>query len=178
MDDPARGFRTTGTLLAASALLALAGCWFGSARSGATIEHDRAVKIVPGKTTKQELLDWFGPPVALVRRGATVTMPQTGVRPVGWREVQADTFFELFASRHPPAPDDLIYYYVAAEQSEFGVFLLVAGQTSRNVNESQLWVLIDGATGKVKDFVYRKGGDSASPAAGKEPGAATAGEPR
>ena len=150
--------------IAACALLALAGCWSATARSGAVIEHDRAVQIVPGKTTKQELLQWFGPPLALLRQGATVTVPQVGVRPVGWREVQADTFFELFSSRpHPPAPEDVIYYYAAAEQTELGVFLLVAGHSSREVHESQLWVLIDGGTGRVKDLVYRRDGDTASP---------------
>ena len=167
MPSPTRTSRTAAPL-AASALLALDGCWFASARSGAVIEHERVVQIVPGKTTRQELLRWFGPPLALLRRGATVTMPQAGVRPLGWREVQADTFFELFSGR-PPAPDDLVYYYEAAEQTEFGVFMLVAGHTSRDVNESQLWILLDGGTGLVKDLVYRRSGDTPSPRPADDP---------
>ncbi len=162
MPSPKPKVRTE-PLLAACALLALGGCWFASARSGGAIEHERAGRIVPGKTTKLELLQWFGPPVAVLHRGATVTLPPVGVKPQGWREVQADAFFELFSVRLPPAPDDVLYYYASAEQKEFGVFLLVAGHVSSDVDVSQLWILLDGARGVVKDVVFRQGGETLAP---------------
>jgi len=152
-------------MLAASTLIVAVACGFttGRTHTGTVIEQRRAVQIVPGTTTKGDLLDWFGPPLAVFRRGSLVTVPQGDARPVGWREVQADTFFELFSNRTSPEPDDVIYYYAATELVVSGMYVVLAGGNTSDQHETRLWVLIEGATGGVKDFIYRRDGKNVAP---------------
>ena len=49
-------------LLLLAALAALHGCVIGRYSEGQTIPVDEVARIVPGTTTKSEILDWFGAP--------------------------------------------------------------------------------------------------------------------
>ena len=49
-------------LLLLAALAALYGCVIGRYSEGQTIPVDEIARIVPGTTTKSEILDWFGAP--------------------------------------------------------------------------------------------------------------------
>lgn len=65
-------------------LLALAGCSGGGATAptyGHDFDSNRAKDIVDGKTTKAELLDWFGEPTSRSSSGAKET---------SWRWVYQD----------------------------------------------------------------------------------------
>src|SRR5574337_2069837 len=42
--------------------LSLLGCAFGRFYSGSRVSEDRIKEIKPGVTTRQEILEWFGPP--------------------------------------------------------------------------------------------------------------------
>ncbi len=51
----------------ALALLAAPGCMLGRISQGAPFPDDKVARIERGKTTKREILDWFGPPVEFKR---------------------------------------------------------------------------------------------------------------
>ena len=53
------GLKITGVWLIS---LTLVGCAIGRYYSGSRIAEDRIKDIQPGVTTRQEILDWFGPP--------------------------------------------------------------------------------------------------------------------
>jgi hypothetical protein len=54
--------RTIASWLAAAGALALCGCFNIGVVTGTEIPADRVAQIVPGKTTKDEILRWFGAP--------------------------------------------------------------------------------------------------------------------
>ena len=54
--------RTIAASLAAACMLALCGCFNIGVVTGTEIPADRVAQIVPGKTTKDEILRWFGAP--------------------------------------------------------------------------------------------------------------------
>lgn len=58
------------TWLALGLLLSLGGCAVGRQKEGRLIDPLAVARIAPGKTTKQEILDLFGPPTRQSRVGA------------------------------------------------------------------------------------------------------------
>ncbi|HXZ84739.1 MAG TPA: hypothetical protein VEI82_04540 [Myxococcota bacterium] len=52
-------------LLLSCVCLCLAGCAWVDFSEGQTVALDKIPDIVPGKTTKKEILDWFGAPQSL-----------------------------------------------------------------------------------------------------------------
>ena len=135
----------------------LSGCFLISAnyKMGDTIDQESTKNIHPGKTVKQEILQWFGPPIAVARKGELVKIPRLGANRTGWDEIQSDTFFELFSSKQPLTENHIVYYYHSAEdKSTAGMFVVYAhGEGKLSVNK--LWILIDDKTGLVADFLFR-----------------------
>jgi hypothetical protein len=132
--------RRAGTALR---LCALFGCLAAaSPGAGCAVVRDRRVPvahftdaqiagILPGQTTRRELLDRLGPPDGVVRDGASQPLPPGGV-----------------------GPGTVAYRYDAAE-SRFTIFLL-CGQygcipypTEPVLTTRTLWVLLDEKTGSV-----------------------------
>ena len=111
--------------------------------------------IKRGETTKQQILEWFGPPVAIAREGRAMKIPLLGLRKDGSEQVRSETFFELFSAKHGLTEDHIIYYYYSSEIKRFDFFLLYGGPlpaTEEKLIVNKLWVLIDAKTGIVEDY--------------------------
>ena len=83
----------------------------GSYEVGEPFGEDQIKKIQPGKTTRQEILEMFGPPVAVAKKGKVMKIPSLGQRKEGSEEIDSDTFFELFSTTHELTANHIIYYY-------------------------------------------------------------------
>jgi hypothetical protein len=134
------------------------GCFLvsGKYRLGETITEEMVKKIQPGKTVKQDILEWFGPPIAVARKGAWVKIPRLGTDRTGWDEIQSDSFLELFSSKHALTENHIIYYYHYGEdKATAGMFIFYAHGEGK-LWISKLWVLIDETAGIVTDYLFRK----------------------
>jgi hypothetical protein len=155
---------------AVAALVLLAsGCILpalGTHRSGRPVGDGDASWIVGRRTTKAELFDRLGPPMAIAARGEYVEVPAATVHHLdemshrviwfggdSWSQ-QGDAWLELFAARRPLRDSHRVYYWYATSESGVSFFLLV-GVATRHASLEELWVLVDEETGIAEDAVYR-----------------------
>lgn len=122
---------------------------------------DGQVKAIRrGVTTKQEILAWFGPPLAIARPGTVIKVPRPAFsqRGAGSDDVPSDELFRLFGPVPGPDADMVVYYYHdIIEKHDVGgprgcipvSFDLLSGRSS--VSAKKLWVLIDQRAGRVAD---------------------------
>ena len=153
MTRTARG----GLLLgAALAIAAAPGCFVhtGTFHSEARLADEDVAAIHRGETTRQQVVERLGPPLALLRRGETVTVADVGARRSGSRSLQADAAFELFSAS--AGPSDVILYYEASEAKQTGGAFLFVGSTDATIDLTRLWILVDAGSGVVKDVAFRK----------------------
>jgi len=128
-----------------------AGCMIGGMRHTGEVlfAKEQVEKIERGVTTKQEVLQWFGPPVALARKG------EDG-KELRSENLRTDTFIEICAGKHTINQDHVIYYYRnEGRRSVVGVAFLALGEKSWQVRE-RLWILINERTGVVEDYMLRE----------------------
>lgn len=105
-------------------------------------------KIEPSRTTKREILDWFGPPAGIARQGQ-------GDKVIPLLQVRAETLLELFSARQTLNESDIVYYYRNLSlETQAGVVFL-AGHSSRSMGRQELWVLIDDRSGAVRDYITK-----------------------
>jgi hypothetical protein len=132
----------------------LTGCFFYASATNKqqpSFTKAEVKKIEPGKTTKEDILKWFGPPLAMARKGdEDKFIPPATVR--------VDTFPEVFAAKHTISENDVIYYYRNVETTSAGLafslysgYGFVGGQHPRSAT-AKLWVLIDNRRGIVEDY--------------------------
>ena len=150
----------SGMAVAALAALCLCGCFVARENIAADegLPGERIRGIRRGETTRQEILERFGPPVAVARRGTTMVYPPPGSARRGRSDVQSDAFLELFSTGRPLRDSDIVYYYDSARLKATGVLiipLIGGGYHSREMVVERLWLLIDGNTGAVEDYVFR-----------------------
>ena len=133
------------------ACAALTGCLYasGSNIQEKTFSKTGVKKIEPGKTTKEDILKWFGPPLAIARKG-----DEDKIMTV--ENVRADTFLELFSAKRPLTENDVVYYYRNVETSVSGGAILFAVVSESRSATAKLWVLIDYRNGIVEDFLTRE----------------------
>ncbi len=105
------------------------------------LEGDSVKKIRPWTTTKQDVLDLFGPPTAIARQGKVMTLPPPGHLKAGFIEVDSETFFEPFSLRFKSTDDHIVYYYYS--------------HAGRGEEESRFWVYINQTNGIVEDYIFR-----------------------
>ncbi len=141
-------------------------------KTGEPIRGDRLVTLTSGTTTKQDLLEQFGPPTAIVAQHEIVAIPA----PFAWNagpatsfkmiardyRFQSDTFFELFSSGHGLGEYHRIYYYDYVVSSKTGYIFIVAFNESGMTETDRLWVLVNEKTGIVEDYVFKKHNQKAS----------------
>jgi hypothetical protein len=128
--------------------LILAGCvpfYVTSTNNPSVSFADKDVlRIEPGRTTKKQILDLFGPPAAIARKGASD------------QARAAVTSLESFS--RPLNDDDIVYYYRSgtAEVNAMGAVPLPdTVTTSRSTQTSELWILIDDRSGVVQDYITK-----------------------
>ncbi len=138
-------------------VMSLAGCAVGSGKyKGEETFHKGQINyILPGETTKQEILSWFGPPLAIAKKGKVIKIPSPDVQKTSSYEIHSDTFLELFSAKHQITEDHMVYYYTNSETKDTSGFFLFAGAQSSKLVVDKLWILINQKTGIVEDFLFR-----------------------
>jgi hypothetical protein len=131
--------------------------------SGVSLSEARVQRLQPGNTSKHEVLELFGMPLSIAKKGEVLTVSRgseykaggSGVEHAGLYLVPADTFFELFTPKHRMAEHHRIYYYYDAVSNKHLLMLGVYYRESSSTRSDQLWILINEQTGLVEDFVFR-----------------------
>lgn len=156
-----RAGRAVGRLAMLAALQLHSGCLIVPATTRATIgallPEEQLTRLRAG-ATRREILDGFGPPLAVVRRGSgPVQVPVLAFRAEGAEALLVERSFERFVDQ-PAGPDDVIYFYRAHQvvTSGSGVALIIGdkggliGDSRIEHRDERLWVLLDGSTGRVR----------------------------
>jgi hypothetical protein len=140
--------------------------------TGEPIREDRLQTIKPGKTTKQDLLELFGPPGAVVAQHEIAAIPTPQIWKAGpatsfkmmTREYrfQSDTFFELFTPGRELSEYHRIYYYDYIVSSLTGHVFVIAFYESGRTKTDCLWALVNEKTGIVEDYIFKNYNQKAS----------------
>jgi len=138
-------------------VLLISGCFVmgHDFKVGESLSDKDLEKIQPGRTTKQEVLEMFGPPLGIARRGKVLKVPSAIQGKMGWEEIQSETFFELFSTKHTLTNQHIIYYYFSTEASGIGGIFLFFGKESTDIHVDKLWFLINEQTAIVEDYIFR-----------------------
>jgi len=128
----------------------------GKYKGEESFHEDQIKMILPGKTTKQEILLWFGPPLAIARKGKVMKIPSPDVQKASSYELDSDTFLELFSGKHEVTENHIVYYYTYSETKGTGTVILFAGTESSRLIVNKLWILINRETGIVEDYMFRE----------------------
>ena len=160
MSDVHRARRIPRITAAVLAGLCLGGCVMVRERFQADepLPRERIREIVRGATTRREILERFGPPAAVARRGRTMVFPPPGPAKRGRQDVGSETFLELFSTARALREAEIVYYYDASRVEANGfvfVPLIGGGYYLNRILVERLWLLIDENTGVVEDYVFR-----------------------
>jgi hypothetical protein len=152
--------------LALIILIPVGGCIWGSVQYDRTLEKELIKNIEPGKTTRKNILEWFGPPEILARKDGVVLLPPLETGQGKMRQVDSIVFFKYFLERHPIAEQHVVYYYFNEWEKIGGVSIPIPGLalaslplTSGNLQSRELWVLVNRKTGRVEDYVFLEGAE-------------------
>lgn len=132
-------------------------------RTGEPIQEDRIKLIISGKTTKKEVFEWLGTPMAIATRDEITVILSPGVwgaapsaAPPNSYKIQPETFFELFSGDHEINEYHRVYYYQYVSSKKTGYvgpfFIYESGKTVSD----ELWLLVNEKTGIIEDYVYKK----------------------
>ncbi|MEE8126997.1 MAG: hypothetical protein V3T45_00460 [Nitrospinaceae bacterium] len=150
--------------LALIILIPVGGCIWGSVQYDRTLEKELIKNIEPGKTTRLNILEWFGPPEILARKDGVVLLPPLETGQGKMREVDSKVFFKYFLERHTLSEQHVVYYYFNEWEKIGGVSIPIPGLalaslplTSGNLQSRELWVLVNRQTEQVEDYVFLEG---------------------
>jgi len=136
----------------------LAASLLGCVTTGATIRTERVKSIIPGKSTKSDLLDMFGAPASIAERDEILTLSSTAImgKPFSSRfsyRLRADTFFALF-----PLVDEYhrVYYYYYAVSYTYPVWYVLYFGENGKTKTDRLWVLVNEKTEIVEDYAFKR----------------------
>ena len=121
-----------------------------------SFHEDQIKMILPGKSTKQEILLWFGPPLAIARKGKVMKLPPPAGGEEHPDEVRWETFLRLFSPKHELTSFHSIYYYHYAESETEPVYFVYADRAEKKLVIDKLWILINQQTGIVEDYIFRR----------------------
>lgn len=159
--------KTHSLIIIFSLSLLLSGCFPPMLfSSGTPIETEQLNKIQPGKTTKNEVFEWIGAPIAVLASNEfyPVSMPfmyhDPALRSIpssSQLSIQSDTFFELFSSQHQFHEYHRVYYFHYAFSRENIYLVVLVTVVSHKIKIDKLWLLVNEKTGIVEDYKFRKG---------------------
>ena len=154
-------YRSSFNKLSLLALLILfPGCIWGSVQYDRTLEKEIVENIETGKTTRNNILKWFGPPAILAKKEGVVLLPSFDPDPEKMREVDSKVFFKYFLGRHAISEHHVVYYYFNEWEKINGVSIPIGNTllslplTSTDLQFSELWVLVNRQTEQVEDYVF------------------------
>ena len=117
---------------------------FGTETTEHSFTKAQVERIQRGETIKDEILQWFGPPLAMARKGEPGEAPTAN-------PARFDSFFEPFSERYAIGEHHVVYYYQS--QRSRTVQGLMTRQSSVT---DRLWILLDGRRGTVVDYVLKQ----------------------
>lgn len=126
------------------------GCIVRSVEYDFIFDEEEIERIHLGKTTKEEILDWFGPPNAMATKGKSFQFASSSAGSKA-ETITNEILFELFSKKHQLANHHSVYFYSTSRTSNLEIIL--ASVTSPDMNK--LWVLVNQESGLVEDYVYR-----------------------
>jgi hypothetical protein len=136
------------------------GCIWGSVQYDLTLEKGVIKNIESGKTTRMNILEWFGPPAILARKVGVVPLPSLDKNNDEMRKINSRVFFKYFLERHTISEHHVVYYYLN-EWEKINGFSIPIGNTllslplsSTDLQFTELWVLVNRTTGLVEDYVF------------------------
>ncbi len=145
------------------------GCGFIVMDRGRVIDEpfteEKAQSIRNGETTKKDILDWFGPPVAVARAGTVMKVSHWSKSEAASPDVPADDFFKRFSATRDSAQQPLVYYYEAANVDWMELYgfvldavapLYIPFPENRPLTVRKLWILFDEKSGWVIDHQIEK----------------------
>lgn len=129
------------------------GCFSKSVEYDFIFDEDEIERIHLGKTTKENILDWFGPPKAMATKGKKFQFASSSAGSKA-EPINNEILFELFSEKHQLTNHHSVYFYSTSGTSGAEMFLISfvyvqAPETNR------LWVLVNQESGLVEDYVYR-----------------------
>ena len=127
-------------------------CIFLDVRGEDEFKKYQIENIQPGKTTRPEILQWFGPPAAIARRDGKF-ISRIPANEEDSEEISSQAFFGKFSQTNMIGKNHMIYYYI----HRFGTIKARAFQV--NPVEpfiDKLWILINQESGRVEDYVFMK----------------------
>lgn len=154
--------------------LFLTGCFISphSFTQGRPIADNKVEKIQKGKTTKEEIINWFGVPTTIIKKGdktktggtaATPPSPNIalpyfaqGVQGTPTGEISSEQLFSLFSSKNKIKDDDVIYYYGYTTTKGSSVGLLFFSTSDSHAVTDKLLILMNEEKGVVEDFIMSK----------------------
>jgi hypothetical protein len=125
-------------------LLCAPGCVIGRYEEGLPVAVDKIPQIVPGQTTKNEILDWFGAPSGLADAELLESF-------LADRELMPGPVVDL------PFADVLVYRLTRGRLE--GIVLILFNQVDFHVTSDTLVVFFD-ANDRVSSYGFRKGTDA------------------
>jgi len=148
--------------LALIGLLSAQGCIWGSVQYDPTLDKDVIEKIKPGKTTRQDILKWLGPPEVLAKKDDMISLPILKNGDITIQETDSLIFFEKFLRTHSISEHHAVYYYINEGEDingfaipiPLGFTFVNLPATFGNLQFTELWVLVNRKTGQVEDYVF------------------------
>lgn len=143
-------------------LLFLGGCMVmpHSSSYGTPIKEDMVKRIQDGKTTKEEIVKWFGIPNIVQKQGEDTTsqksLPEGAIMGSMGQKFVSQASFELFSSKHKITEDHRIYVYSFTKMKGASVNVLFFGTTDTKTLTDILLILVNEKTGNVEDHIFRK----------------------
>jgi len=142
------------------------GCIWGSVQYDMTLKKGVIKNIESGKTTRINILEWFGPPAILAKKEGTALLLSEGPDYEKMRQVDSIVFFKYFLERHTISEQHVVYYYFNEWEKIGGVSFPIPGLalaslplTTGILQSSELWVLVNRKTGRVEDYVFLEGAE-------------------
>jgi len=140
----------------------LPGCLWGSVKYDQTLGKELIKNIESGKTTRKNILEWFGPPGILARKDGKVLLPSLETGQGKMRKVDSNVFFKYFLGRHTISKHHAVYYYFNEREKINGLSIpipvgglpLSLPASSGDLRISELWVLVNRSTDRVEDYVF------------------------
>jgi len=150
VETPYRLCRHLSPLLIFIISINILGCIMGSTEYDLNFNDKEIERIQSGITTKDEILNWFGPPNAMASKTKRLqfAVPAAGGET---NTINYEILFELFSTKHQLTNEHSVYFYYTSDSSQHNFAFLLREMPGVD----KLWILINQESGLVEDYVFR-----------------------